>query len=236
MKKVFNNKGKTRLMFQDEAGFGRINKPKYCWCKRGKRPNVPCHHIREYRYAYRAVEPLTGDSCFLILPHCNTVCMNVFLEELSKQYPEDMILLCCDGAAWHKSKTLQGRKRHIVVDVLGCLLSVDVHAANIHDTKSGISTAKQSCERYPSIQKFCADAGYRGTFVPDGKEQLGLEVDISEKIKPHQWEKLPWRWVLERTLSWLNHSRRLSKDYEISISSAEAMLVISHLHTLLKRL
>ena len=93
------------------------------------------------------------------------------------------------------------------MDVLGCLLSVTVHAANINDTKGGISTAKQAYERYPSIKKFCADAGYRGTFVSDVKEQLGLDVDISEKIKPHQWEKLPWRWVVERTLSWLNHSR-----------------------------
>jgi len=84
----------------------------------------------------------------------------------------------------------KGRKRHIVVDVLGCLLSVVVHAANIYDTKSGISAAKQAYKRYPSIQKFCADAGYRGTFVSDVKEQLGLDVDISEKIKPHQWEKL----------------------------------------------
>lgn len=122
------------------------------------------------------------------------------------------------------------------MDVLGCLLSVVVHAANIHDTKGGISTAKRAYEQYPSIQKFCADAGYRGTFVSELKEQLDLDVDISEKIKPHQWEKLPWRWVVERTLSWLNHSRRLSKDYEISISSAEAMVKISLFHTLLKRL
>ena len=122
------------------------------------------------------------------------------------------------------------------MDVLGCLLSVVVHAANIHDTKGGISTAKRAYEQYPSDQKFCADAGYRGTFISDLKEQLDLDIDISEKIKPHQWEKLPWRWVVERTLSWLNHSRRLSKDYEISISSAEAMVKIFHLHTLLKRL
>lgn len=119
---------------------------------------------------------------------------------------------------------------------MGNLLAVVVHAANVHDTKAGISTAKRAYERYPSIQKFCADAGYRGTFVSDLKEQLDLDVDISEKIKPHQWEKLPWRWVVERTLSWLNHSRRLSKDYEISVSSAEAMVKISHFHTLLKRL
>ena len=60
--------GKVRLMFQDEAGFGRINHPKYCWCEKGIRPSVPCHHIREYRYAYGAVEPLTGESCFLVMP------------------------------------------------------------------------------------------------------------------------------------------------------------------------
>ena len=62
------NSGTVRLMFQDEAGFGRINKPKYCWCKKGIRPSVPCHHIREYRYVYGAVEPLTGESSFLVMP------------------------------------------------------------------------------------------------------------------------------------------------------------------------
>lgn len=94
-------------MFQDEAGFGRINKPKYCWCFPGLRPTVPCHHIREYRYAFGAVEPLTGNSYFLILPYTNTECMNVFLRALSEAYPNDYILLAVDGAAWHKTKKLQ---------------------------------------------------------------------------------------------------------------------------------
>ena len=94
-------------MFQDEAGFGRINKPKYCWCSEGVRPEVPCHHIREYRYAYGAVEPLTGESFFLVMPYCNTICMNVFLEELSKTYRDDLIVMVCDGAAWHKAKAMK---------------------------------------------------------------------------------------------------------------------------------
>ena len=94
-------------MFQDEAGFGRINKPKYCWCMKGVRPSVPCHHIREYRYVYGAVEPMTGEGSFLIMPYCNTACMNYFLDDLSKQYPDDVILLCCDGAAWHKAAALK---------------------------------------------------------------------------------------------------------------------------------
>ena len=95
------------MMFQDEAGFGRINKPKRCWCKKSVRPHVPCHHVREYRYAYGAVEPSTGEHFFLVLPYANTICMNLFLKELSKSYPEDMILLGVDGASWHKSKALE---------------------------------------------------------------------------------------------------------------------------------
>ncbi len=93
-------------MFQDEAGFGRINKPKYCWAKKGIRPSVPSHHIREYQYTYGAVEPNTGENFFLVLPYCNTDCMKVFLNELSNKYKEDYIILVCDGAMWHKSKGL----------------------------------------------------------------------------------------------------------------------------------
>ncbi len=74
---------------------------------RSERPTVPCHHIREYRYAYGAVEPMTGDGFFLVMPYCNTDCMNLFLQELSKKYSDDFIVLACDGARWHKSNTLQ---------------------------------------------------------------------------------------------------------------------------------
>ena len=93
-------------MFQDEAGFGRINKPKYCWCPKGLRPVVPCQHIREYRYAYGAVDPVDGASFFLILPYANADCMNVFLEKLSEAYPNDYILMPCDRASWHTTSKL----------------------------------------------------------------------------------------------------------------------------------
>lgn len=105
--KVIHSGKIIRLMFQDEAGFGRINKPKYCWCENGVRPSVPCHHIREYYYTFGAVEPLTGNSFFLVLPRCNSACMNQFLQDLSDEYKDDVILLCCDGAAWHKSGALE---------------------------------------------------------------------------------------------------------------------------------
>lgn len=127
---------------------------------------------------------------------------------------------------------IRGRKRHIVADTLGNILSVTVHAANIHDTKAGIEPAEKPAEKYPALKGFCADAGYRKSFEEAVKERPDLRVDISEKIKPHEWEKLPWRWVVERTFSWLGHSRRLAKDFEIAVQSVETIICISHLHTL----
>ena len=106
----------------------------------------------------------------------------------------------------------KGRKRHIVVDTMGDLLAVVVHAAN--NIKSGILATRNAFEKYPSIRRFCADAGYYKTFEQDVSRKLGLSVDISVRIKP-EWEVLPKRWIVERSLTWLNNSRRLSKDYEI---------------------
>ena len=117
---------------------------------------------------------------------------------------------------------------------MGSLLAVVVHAANIHDTKSGILAARDAFEKYPSIQRFCADAGYRKTFEQDVFHELGLGVDISARINS-EWEILPKRWIVERSLAWLNNSRRLSKDYEISVRSAQAICLIAASRTLLKR-
>ena len=89
---------------------------------------------------------------------------------------------------------------------------------------------------YPTIQAFCADAGYRKTFVSDVESILELKVDISPKIKASGFHVVKKRWVVERTFAWLGNSRRLDKDLEKTISSQEAMIKISHIHTLLKRL
>ena len=86
---------KTRVYaakaIDNEYAYGRLNAGH--WCEKGVRPAVPCHHIREYRYAYGAVEPLTGESCFLVMPYCNTDCMNVFLESLSNQFQDDFKMM-----------------------------------------------------------------------------------------------------------------------------------------------
>lgn len=98
---------KVRLMYQDEAGFGRISKLGKCWAPKGTRPVVHSHHIREYRYCYGAVDAHTGESFFLIAGACNTAWMNEFLKQLSLAYPDDYIVLVMDNAIWHKSRALE---------------------------------------------------------------------------------------------------------------------------------
>jgi transposase len=131
-------------------------------------------------------------------------------------------------------KKVKGRKRHIVTDTMGNLLAVKVHAANIHDTKAGGDVFAEAVCWYPTIKGVCGDAGYRKTFE-EYVAAMGLSIEISERITT-AWEIIPKRWVVERTLSWLNHSRRLSKDYEITKDSEESFVYISHSATLLKRL
>lgn len=131
-------------------------------------------------------------------------------------------------------KKIKGRKKHIATDTCGHLLTVKVHAANIHDTMSGCHVFRAAQNKYPTIQGGCGDEGYRGTFV-DFCAANGIKIDISKKIKDG-WRVLAKRWCVERTFAWANNSRRLSKDYEISVSSAENFFYVSHSHTLLKRL
>lgn len=104
-------------------------------------------------------------------------------------------------------KKTKGRKRHIVIDTLGGLLGVVVHKANLNDTTMGLWPAIFATESYPSIKRFCADRGYRATFVQDAHALIHRGVNISECIKSGK------RWVVERTFSWINNSRRLSKEH-----------------------
>ena len=130
-------------------------------------------------------------------------------------------------------KKVKGRKRHIITDTMGNILAVKVHAANIHDTVAGIGPARRAYEQYPTLKKFCGDEGYRATFEVDVYWEFVLDVDISERIKP-TFEVLPKRWIVERTFAWLGNYRRLSKDYEISIESAETMVIIANLFSILR--
>jgi len=93
-----------KLIFQDEARFGRMQNPVKCWVPRGVRPHVALQRVREYMYVYSAVCPVDGDSYSLILPWTNTDMMELFLGYCSEYYKDYRVIMIMDGASWHKSK------------------------------------------------------------------------------------------------------------------------------------
>ena len=132
-------------------------------------------------------------------------------------------------------KKVKGRKRHILVDAIGNLLGVVVHAANIHDTKAGIIVVDKALKTYPTIKAISADAGYRKTFEQDVLEGYKIPVDISAKING-EWKIIPKRWIVERNFAWLNNARRLAKDFEMTVLSAESFIKIAHIAQLLRNM
>jgi putative transposase len=103
----FEEQGPVRVMFQDEARFGRISDTRRCWCPKPERPMVKAMVTQEYTYAYAAVSPLDGQLDSLILPHVNGECMQLFLDEVAARYPRERIVMVLDGAGWHKSHAIQ---------------------------------------------------------------------------------------------------------------------------------
>ena len=95
-----------RIMFADEARFGRMNRPRPCWAPIGTRPEVAAQMIREYIYLYGAVAPKDGTCVYLIMPTSNTECFQAFLDVLARKFARQDILLVLDGAPNHRSGDL----------------------------------------------------------------------------------------------------------------------------------
>ncbi len=134
-------------------------------------------------------------------------------------------------------KKVKGRKRHIVVDTLGNLIEVVVHAANIQDrdgAKLVLNKLSQDTRRH--LEKLWADGGYRGKLVRWVRKHLEIVLEIVKRDPGTKgFAVLPRRWVVERTFAWLGRFRRLSKDYEREVTSSEAMIYLASIRTLLRR-
>lgn len=131
-------------------------------------------------------------------------------------------------------KKIKGRKRHVIVDILGLLLAVSVGSAGVHDTKAAGTVMIDACEKYPSLKAFSGDQGYRKT-AEEAALKLNRPMHISKKIED-KFAVIPKRWVVERFFAWIGWDRRLSKDYEKTTSSSEAFVKISSIKRALNRL
>ena len=97
----------VRLMFQDEARFGRMSDPRACWAPVPNRPMFNRAIIREFRYEYAAISPWDGGLDYMTLEKMNTENMGLFLKQVSGAHKQDFIIMVLDGAPSHKGKELK---------------------------------------------------------------------------------------------------------------------------------
>lgn len=157
-----------------------------------------------------------------------------------------------DGA-----KKLAGRKRHLLVDTLGLVLKVCVHPANPQDREGVKLLLRPPIQQsFPRLTHLFADQGYSGSGKAWIERTLGWTVELVKRpyrprgvwafpdqviawaaiLPPRGFLPLPRRWVVERTIAWIGRSRRMSKDYEYLPSSSEAMVYLTMIRLVLKRL
>ncbi len=136
------------------------------------------------------------------------------------------------------AKRVRGRKRHMVTDTQGFLLAVLVHAANIQDNHGAVPLLAALRQIFPKLRHIFADRVYRGDQLRNAIAAFGrwmIEiVTRSEKVGTFKPE--PKRWVIERTFAWFGRNRRLAKDFERTIASAEAWFLIASIRLLSRRL
>jgi transposase len=135
-------------------------------------------------------------------------------------------------------KKIKGRKRHIVTDTQGHLLTGIVHEANIQDRDGAPRVIGFACESFPTIAHVFADSGYAGEKLENALAQMnGPVIEIVKRPDGATgFVLVARRWVVERTLSWINRCRRLAKDWEATIASSEAWLLIASIRQLSRRL
>jgi putative transposase len=152
-----------------------------------------------------------------------------------------------DGA-----KKVNGRKRHLLVDTRGLLLKVVVHPADLHDRVGAKLVLDALNTAFPRLMHIWADQGYAGALRQWVADRLGIELEVVypwwrqlQRYMPDLLDEmgfqpgfhvLPRRWVVERTISWLGRSRRLSKDDERLPASSEAVVYVVGIRLLLARL
>ena len=136
-------------------------------------------------------------------------------------------------------KQVKGKKRHVLVDTLGLLLHALVHSASLQDRDGGIRLLTALAERFPLLRKLFADAAYQGPkFTPalaKLRPKLTPEI-VTRRDRQKGFVVLPKRWIVERTLAWLNRCRRLAKDFEHRTRHALAFVYLASIRMMVRKL
>jgi transposase len=134
-------------------------------------------------------------------------------------------------------KKVKGRKRFVVTDTLGLLLTVHVVAANIQDRDGAKRSLLWTRLDHPGVRKIWANQGFAGRLVEWTSTVLGRELEIVRKAPGQRgFQVQPKRWAVERTLSWITSHRRLARDYETSPVRSETMIRRVMIDTMIRQL
>jgi putative transposase len=135
---------------------------------------------------------------------------------------------------------VKGRKRYIFVDTLGLLLTVVVTAANVPDRDGAKRLLEVLRHQFSRLRRIWADRAYGGGLIAwvwalQPWRKVRVEI-VRRPTGVKGFQRLPWRWIVERTFGWLGCYRRLSKDYEYLTQTSEAMIRVAMIHLLVRRL
>ena len=146
-----------------------------------------------------------------------------------------------ESVGFDGGKKVKGRKRHVLVDTLGLIITVVVTAADVTDARGARSVMERwwaSGQR--RLRKVWADSAYAkegfGAWLRGLKASFKIDLEVTGTQKGRGFQVIAHRWVVERTFAWLFNYRRLVKDYEATPESSEALIQIAMSHLLLKRL
>ncbi|CAP54927.1 putative transposase [Gluconacetobacter diazotrophicus PA1 5] len=118
------------------------------------------------------------------------------------------------------------------------MMEATVHAADIQDRDGGVMLMATLFGLYPFLLKLYADAGYQGAKFHQGLAQVcrSVNVEIVRRCDVGKFVVLPKRWIVERTIAWLNRCRRLSKDWECLNRNALAFLRWASVRLMLRKI
>lgn len=135
-------------------------------------------------------------------------------------------------------KKITGRKRHIVTDMEGNLLGALTHTANIQDRDGAPDTIIFTIESFPTLAHLFADGGYAGEKLQTALQNMdGPTIEIMKRPNGAKgFVVIARRWVVERTFAWLGRCRRLAKDWEATIASSDAWLLIASIRRTTRRI
>src|ERR1700709_28086 len=143
-----------------------------------------------------------------------------------------------DPCGYDAGKKVKGKKRHLLVDTQGLLLCAIVHAADIQDRDGGVLLMSTIFGLFPFLLKLYADSGYQGPKFQQGLQEVWeqINVEIVKRSDAGKFVVLPKRWIVERTIAWLNRCPRLAKDWECLNRNGLAFLRWASIRLMVRKL